>query len=52
MAKRPDQDKQGQCTREERLDKIKSRINSNSEDAANLLKMWLNKEITEKDKKK
>ncbi len=52
MAKKPDQEKQDQGTRDERLDKIKSRINSNSEDAANVLKMWLNKEGAEKDKKK
>ncbi len=52
MAKKQDQEKQDQDTKDERLEKIKSRINSNSKDAANVLKMWLSKEGAEKDKKK
>ena len=52
MAKKQDQEKQDQDTRDDRVDKIRSRISSNSEDAANVLKMWLNKEGAEKDKKK
>lgn len=51
MAKNKDKGTQDQESRDERLDKIKSLINSNSEDAAKVLKMWLNKEGADKNKK-
>ncbi len=51
MAKNKDKASGDQDNRDEKLDKIKSLINSNSEDAAKALKMWLSKAGAEKDKK-
>ncbi len=51
MAKNKDKASGDQDSRDEKLDKIKSLINSNSEDAAKALKMWLSKAGTDKDKK-
>ena len=51
MAKTEDKGKQDQDSRDEKLDKIKTLINSNSEDAAKVLKMWLSKEGENKNKK-
>ena len=44
MAENEDKGQQDQEARDERLNKIKSLIASNSEDAAKVLEMWLNKE--------
>jgi flagellar biosynthesis/type III secretory pathway M-ring protein FliF/YscJ len=51
MAKKQDEEQQDENAREERLDKIKSLISGNSEDAAKVLKMWLTKDALEKNKK-
>lgn len=50
MAENEDKGQQDQETRDERLDKIKSLIADNSEDAAKVLKMWLNKGGTDRGK--
>ena len=44
MAKKKDKASQGTDSKDEKMKKIKSLINSNSEDAAKVLKMCLNKE--------
>ncbi|MBT4977646.1 MAG: hypothetical protein HOI20_24045 [Gemmatimonadetes bacterium] len=51
MAKKKDKASEGPDSRDEKMKKIKSLINSNSEDAAKVLKMWLSKAGTDKDKK-
>tara|TARA_Y100000758_G_scaffold211353_1_gene151513 strand:+ start:19 stop:174 length:156 start_codon:yes stop_codon:yes gene_type:complete len=51
MAKKKDKASEGTDSRDEKMKKIKSLINSNSEDAAKALKMWLSKAGTDKDKK-
>ena len=51
MAKKKDKANQGTDSRDEKMKKIKSLIDSNSEDAAKGLKIWLSKAGTDKDKK-
>jgi hypothetical protein len=43
MAKKKDKASEGPDSRDEKMKKIKSLVNSNSEDAAKVLKMWLSK---------
>ena len=51
MAKKKDKAGEGTDSKDEKIKKIKSLINSNSVDAAKVLKMWLSKAGTDKDKK-
>jgi|TARA_B110000263_G_scaffold192442_1_gene170426 flagellar biosynthesis/type III secretory pathway M-ring protein FliF/YscJ len=51
MAKKKDKASEGPDSRDEKMKEIKSLVNSNSEDAAKVLKMWLSKAGTDKDKK-
>ena len=51
MATKKDKASEGPDSRDEKMKKIKSLVNSNSEDAAKVLKMWLSKAGTDKDKK-
>lgn len=51
MSKKEDKASQDSSAREERMEKIRGLISNQSEDAAKVLKMWLEKSA-EKDKKK
>ena len=48
MAKVDDEGKQGKESRKERLEKIRALIAGNGEDAAKVLKMWMDKEADAK----
>ena len=51
MAKTDDKGKQDREAREERMKKIRTLIAGNGEDAAKLLKMWLDKDAAAKDRR-
>ena len=48
MAKTDDSAKQGRDEREERIERIRTLIASNGEDASKVLKMWMDKEASAK----